>query len=185
MADREKQLHSKAQMRSTYCPEFVCFSFRKWQVFSIIHPLGISVEPWVLDTYNISKQSYRGSYKHTWLNHPTPWKEVKTIDSGSAFLLGIDVLWRLQVGQFTGLWENWSGEMNCFIEWLNCIPLLNYFCSSLFVYPSTKQWGLHDLHKIVGRLCNTKVLTLLKHAVICWDYSMLFPLRMMAPSSIK
>lgn len=49
--------------------------------------------------------------------------------------------------------------MDYVVELLSCISLLNCFCSSLFVYPSTKQWGLHYSYSLVGRLCNTDIIS--------------------------
>lgn len=73
--------------------------------------------------------------------------------------------------------------MNCVVEWVNSAPLLNSLYFSLLV--SLILSSLCYLYKLAEGLCCTEDLMLLKHDVRCSDYSVLFPLRMMALCQIS
>lgn len=79
MADREKQLPPKGTHGEAHTVlHLSAFPLENDKYLAIYIPWVSVVEPWLLDTYNISEQSFCWhSYKHTWLKHLTLWKEVK------------------------------------------------------------------------------------------------------------
>lgn len=173
-------------MISTSCPEFVCSSWRDWQLFSIINPLSMFQCQNHECVLHITFQS-DVLLAHLQIHLIKPSCVMKRIYKTNRFRANFSPWHRpVQVGQFTGITQRRAKLVHKLCCWVSKL----YFIAKLFllfsfVFIGTKPWDLCYSYKLAGRLCNIKVLTLLKHAFVASDHFMLFPLRMMVLSSVK